>query len=406
VIDGEWLIFETGDGRRERLRLPDEIWDTEAFDSSLWRGDADAWLRYEIEGFDVDPDAVCDVPAVLADLERELEEQRPARFAVLEARRHTRELAEEIGGNVGRSALEIAAEAEPEPDWIVPGLIMPSGVTVIGGKAKEAGKSTLTAYTLAHVERAEPTVFGPPPRNPATALWVSEEPDWAIREKVVMFDLRRCRVMFAHELPTDGWRSRLVHAAEVAAADGCEIVVVDPLSRLARVEEENGRELGAAAELVGEVAQASGLAFVVIHHFREAGGGSVLDRLRGSTSLPAAVDQIVGVGVKPGNRRLLQSVGRIRAMKWEREVELDGTDYVTVDKDAARWLQLSTDRDVLARLGRATRSQWAEDQGVSVETAGEHLRALVEAGLATVSGRDGRSKAYAPATPNGDGDDP
>jgi hypothetical protein len=343
MVAGEHFVFRARDGSHRQLRIPPEVWrEDEDFDH-LYGGDYGRWLVHAI-GMHEDTDAF-DLEALAEELERDVEEHRPMWREVQEHHARTAELGRRAEVFPGRTALELLNEVEPERDELVPGLIVRGGVTLVGGREKLSGKSTLMFYLAGAMERSEATAFGEPYREPVRTIFLTEEPAYAIRDKVERFGLRDGRVVYGWEVPAtsgDGahqrWQERVTHIGTLAQEGGFGHMVVDPFSRLAEVENESGREPGERAEFVSNIAQQFGLAITLVHHNNKS-GGRMEDLFRGSTSLPAAVDQMVQIGykAKASNVRDLASWARVETGSWERSIELseDGTTYMAIERSSA-----------------------------------------------------------------------
>jgi hypothetical protein len=294
---------------------------------------------------------------------------------------------------LGRTAAELLAEVPEDTDWIVPGVLVPGWATKLAGREK-SGKGTKAYYWLSRVERGEPTVFGASKR--ATALILTEEPMEAVREKVEAFGLEHARIVYGWELASLPWARKVKRLVEAAVEDGHEIVFVDNVSRSAGVEEEGGVELARAVELLQDACRAAGLALLLDHHHKK-GRGAIEDKSRGGTGLAGAMDvnvELERVGGLASRRRRLTARGRLRATNWQRVFELtdDGRDYVEVEDTG----EASDDREeetrmvdsmLLAQLGAegATAEGFASIIGMGERTARRRLKALVDAGLASMS---------------------
>src|SRR5208283_79073 len=150
------------------------------------------------------------------------------------------------------------------------------------------------------------TLFGAAYKEPVRTLIITEEPEYAIVDKCNSFDLNDTWIVQDWVWPLDKvdeneysvqkkWETKLVQVEQLANATGCVHVVIDPLSRIGHVDDEAGRELGQRAEAISSFAYRSGLAVTVIHHNNKRSDAAVEDKGRGSTSLQAAVDQIVQI---------------------------------------------------------------------------------------------------------------
>jgi hypothetical protein len=402
-IEQQHYVFHSIDGRAVRLFIPPEVWeDSEAY------GSLEAWLAHELsmvgeteEEFDLTV-----LSSQLADeLDAGREEWEELQDLVQLKARH----------GMGEPARLLRSRAPEERDWFVRGLIARGGVTLIGGREKLSGKSTLLFNLVGALERQEETMFGPAYRAPVKTLIITEEPEYAIQDKAERFNLMDAWIVQDWSWPLDKveggsmqekWVNKLVQVEQLAFATGCEHVVIDPLSRIGIVEDEAGRELGLRAEAVSSFAYRSKLAVTIIHHNNKRSDAAVEDRMRGSTSLTAAVDQFVQIerrGKKHPRRRYATSYGRVEEVNWERAFELDedGVTYRDLDPETDAHEEMRQDLLLLRSLpeGQATIRQFCEALALDPEEASAYqagrrrLDKLADGGLAE-KGRDGRGRLY------------
>ena len=215
------------------------------------------------------------------------------------------------------------AQGEPDAQFIVPNLIAREQVTLIEGREKLSGKSTLTSYLMGAPERDEETVFGPALGRAARTVWLTEEPDHSLYEKVKRFGLGTgVMIVRNYAVASLPFARKLELLEDLAHRHRAEHVVIDPFSRVAMIEDESGTEPGRRAEEASDFAQRTGLAVVLIHHNRKSSGGAVEDTFRGSTSLTAAMDiisQVDRLKKKGSNVRRLTTWGRVEASNGTKE---------------------------------------------------------------------------------------
>lgn len=291
------------------------------------------------------------------------------------------EMAEmEVTGEGVELASHMLAQGVPDAQFIVPGLVAREQVTLIAGREKLSGKSTLTAYLMGALERGEETVFGQALGRPVRTVWLTEEPDYSLYEKVERFGLGAGVMIVRNYAVADRpFVEKLALLEDLAKRHKAELVVIDPFSRVAMIEDESGTEPGRRAEEASDFAQRTSLAVVLIHHNRKSSGGAVEDAFRGSTSLTAAMDvicQVDRVRKKGPNIRRLTTWGRVEASNWTREIELDGATYTGGPDEAGG--------DALLLDGQMTVRDFAAVIAASEKTARRRLNAMVESGDATV----------------------
>jgi AAA domain len=301
------------------------------------------------------------------------------------------EMAELFGEGEHRGfelASHVAQQGKPDADWLVPGVIAKGQTTLLQGREKLSGKSTLLAYLMAAMEQGTGTVFGEAFHRPVRSVWLSEEPEGPLYEKVERFGLGGgVLIVRNYALADRTFDAKLGLMEEVARSFKADHLVIDPLTRIARVEDEAGTELGRRAEEASDLGQRTGLAVTIIHHDNKAVARAVEDRGRGSTSLQAHVDQIIHVErhkKRPPRERELVSWGRVDEADWTRSIELaeDKRSYTVP-------VEQTTDALLLAEP--VTVKAFAEVIGATPDTARRRLDALVEAGDATI---DQATKPY------------
>jgi hypothetical protein len=389
----------TLDGGVERLALGPEWWDLEGAGA-----DVRALLEFSVHAITDDPGIDFDV--VAPELESAVEAARPEH----ERLRELGLLRENLP--IGQLASTIAAEPVPEHPYLVPGFIREQGVTLVTGREKRSGKSTLLAYLVGAMERGEPTIFGDAYPTAVRTVWATEEPTYSLREKIDMFGLESPFIVgFSEwmeasnsEIDYKSFEAKIAALEAMAKAYDAQHVVIDPLSRIAGIKDEAGAgELNEALNAVSVLAQKAGVAVTLIHHDNKADGRAVEDKARGSTATSAAVDQIVHIERRwpkeDPNARELVAWGRVKGSDWTSVVRLDPeTNAYTVGDspvDESKAAALRTDLDALTKLGEATTTTFGEATGTDRKVAERRLKALVAAGHATVE-KDGRSNVFRP----------
>ena len=228
-----------------------------------------------------DPESI----RMAADVDRRIHEMLVER----EAKKRLQPPPKEINiETLGITAAHMLKDGLPDVKWLVPNLLGPDWIGKISGREK-GGKSVLMFIgTLGPLERGEPTVFGPA-AAPATALIYSEEPEDGLLEKISDAGLQGATIVYTHQLGGHTWREKVDVLVAVAKHRDHKLIFIDNFSRAAEIEDENGPEMGRAAEYLAERAKAAELAVLILHHNRKA-TGNVFDLSRGGTALGAACD--------------------------------------------------------------------------------------------------------------------
>ena len=356
-----------------------------------------------------DPEAAIDYPVVLPALEAEIERCR----ASLE---EMAELKLTLGGTTAIGELASALRLAPEPvhAWLVAGVIRRGGVTLVTGREKLACKSTWLGSIVASGERGEPTVFGGEGEAFRT-IWVTEEPTYSLREKADDFDLQKTLFIqlsewHSAERPLNTFIEKLALVGELALAAGYAHIIIDPLARIAGVHDEAGNELGERVDEASRLAQHANLAVTLIHHNNKGTGRQAIDRIRGSTSLTAAVDVIIQIdpaGKGKTRKRKLTAIGRVRETNWERTIELceNNRSYRLVTDAPA---PVPTAVDMLRKAGRdKTAKEVLEENGhkaptkYAQEKLHKELGAHLDSGLVIRTGEQRTGYRYSVADGGG-----
>lgn len=201
------------------------------------------------------------------------------------------------------TARELRASTPEEPEWVWRGYLARNAVTLLAGKPK-AGKSTLALAVAEAIVSRAPSFLGRAVTG-GPVVYVSEEGAATLRSKVgdseqlVLLDRERA-------WPPPSWPSLIDEVVAEAHRIGASLIVVDTFARWAGLtgdaEHSAGHVQAAMEPLLG--AARTGLAVLLVHHQRKAGGEGG-DAIRGSTALPAAVDVVMEYErpARPASRR-------------------------------------------------------------------------------------------------------
>ncbi len=140
------------------------------------------------------------------------------------------------------------------------------------------------------------------PVHPVRTLLISEESagQWCSRRDDDGLPEDLLVVTRRHAPPGDlaGWDQMCDSIIDLADEHGVELVVIDTWAHWNPTESENDNaQVARAARSIGRIAEAAGVAVLLVHHMSKAGGS------RGGTALPASVDTIIEMK-RPGSRGL------------------------------------------------------------------------------------------------------
>lgn len=235
------------------------------------------------------------------------------------------------------TAKELGALTEPEPDWIVTGLLA-RGVTTELSAWIKAGKTTFAMYMIKAALASAP-FLGAKTKPPKAVLYLSEEGRTTLRAALAragLIEEERLYVLSRRELRHLNltWAELISATIKFAEAVGADVLVVDTLSRLAGLTGSDENESGTAGGVMDALddAAAAGLAVLLLRHDRK-GGGEVGESARGSSAFGGAADillhlvrHVKNLGSK---RRRLEIVGRLDDAS-ELVIELTDMGYLLV----------------------------------------------------------------------------
>lgn len=198
------------------------------------------------------------------------------------------------------------AETSKAHAWLVQGLLLAGGSSVLAAKPK-AGKSTTARALLAAVARGEPfldreTVTG-------TAVYLAiEEDDDQLREQLRALGLSDERIALHTGAVDTRGMGAVEQLAAVIAETGATLAVIDPLYKFVRVKDGNDyTEVSAVLEPLTNLARSTGCHICIVHHATKGGEGQ--DSILGSTALAGAVDTLLHLK-RDGAVRTLSSTQR------------------------------------------------------------------------------------------------
>lgn len=224
----------------------------------------------------------------------------------------------------------------PENDkWIWHGYLSRGGITMLSALWK-SGKSTLLSYMLRSFD-GRVSEFAGRAIMPCRVLYVSEEHEelWAERrdnlnigDHVGMIS----RPFKGRPSPAE-WSAFLGSLIAAVEKHRFEVVIIDTLSKLWPVREEN--DAGQVEEALMPLWQLTntGVAMMLVHHSRKSDGGQFTGS-RGSGGLPAFCETLMELrredeNDSKNNNRILTAAGRYRETPAKWKIELTGDGYVS-----------------------------------------------------------------------------
>lgn len=206
---------------------------------------------------------------------------------------------------------------QPEDrEWIWKGYIAPGDVTLFSALFK-AGKTTLLSHLLKSLDGSQSQFLGQEVK-PSRVLYVTEEAEhhWARRRDALMIGNHvgwQCQPFRARPNMAE-WKKWMNETMEKVRKNRFDLVVIDTLSKMWPVREENNAgEVDEALLPLWSITKDSGAAVLLIHHARKSGGEQFVSA-RGSGALSGFVDLVMEFSRASDNqkdtRRVLKAVGR------------------------------------------------------------------------------------------------
>jgi hypothetical protein len=225
-------------------------------------------------------------------------------------------------------ASALQANADPLA-WLWRGFIADKGITLFSALWK-AGKTTLLAHLVRNM--ADGTALCGYEVTPATVLYITEESEsrWAKRRDALgIRDTVHyvCRP-FQVKPALVQWLGFIDHVAKHAELIGAKLIVLDTLSALWPVVDENDAgKVQAALMPLWKLTERS--AVLAVHHLKK-GDGQEATGSRGSGALPGFVDTIIELrrhdsSNRRSRKRVITGYGRDDETPAELVIELDAT---------------------------------------------------------------------------------
>lgn len=215
--------------------------------------------------------------------------------------------------------------------WIVPGYLAQGTITLMAGKPK-TGKSTFM-FSLVASLLCGGTFLGMSVSQAAVVL-LSEEDRSSLVEKTDRFELNgNIEILTRTQAyPRRSFEEVITAAVARTKVTGATVLIVDTLAFWGNLNPDEEKDAGRVVRMLDvlQEAAATGLAVLIVHHFRKAQGQET-DAIRGSTALPGGVDIVVAMSRHGGTghekRRLLEAFSRYEATPQKLVIELADGGY-------------------------------------------------------------------------------
>ena len=215
-------------------------------------------------------------------------------------------------------AFETAADPKVtahEVKWVVRGYVAEGSITLLTGRAKASGKSTLTTAMVARILDGHHFLGMGTQKSPV--VYLTEERDTfteLLKRSGVLGrpDFRFLRYDPARDAT---FAEQVLAAKRLAKEIGAKVLVVDTIAQFLALRGDTENEAGAALEALKPLQEAArdGLAVIALHHEKK-GGGDVGEAGRGSSAFAGAVDIILSLRRPEGQTspkvRVINSLSR------------------------------------------------------------------------------------------------
>jgi len=293
------------------------------------------------------------------------------------------------------TADELMAMEFPEPRWAVPG-VLPEGLTVLAGSPK-AGKSWL-ALNIADAVSKGGRALGKVPVDAGEVLYMAlEDPPRRLQERIgiILGDAPASgRLHLATECPRfpdafdriDRWMTRHPHA---------RLVIVDVFAKVRPLTNGKGDLYMAdyaAVSPLKALADAHGVAVVLLHHTRKSGSEDFLETVSGTHGIAGAADTILVLKRARNAADAILSVTGRDVGEADHALAFDahlGT-WRLLDGPAAVYELGDTRRKILAALDEVealTPKALAEKIGENYETVKKTLQRMFSDGQVDTDGQ-------------------
>jgi hypothetical protein len=288
--------------------------------------------------------------------------------------------------------LRIRQEAS---EWVVDGLVLRGGLTLLIGKPK-TGKSTL-ARAIALAVALGRSILGRRVRQGPALLLAHprEDPPAAVREHLYRMGIREGDTVPLYV--ADGVQA-LGDVMEWIEKTRPALIVIDTIARYTSFEDVNDyTKVLAALEPIQDLARHYGTAVLALHHAPKTGDDrETIDSPLGSTALAGSADIVMRYR-RTGDRRILQSVSRFGDDTQETVITLDPDGWPAAIGSLQEVRAQEEEQailDALAANGPLTKDELREVLGRQATDLVRTLHGLLRAGRLTRTGSGKRGDPY------------
>jgi AAA domain len=232
------------------------------------------------------------------------------------------------------TAAELAASTPEHIEWVVRPWIASGAVTMVIGKVKAAGKTTLLTLMARAAIKGEP--FMGELTKKTRVVYLCEQPTVSFKQALKRAGLLKSNqitILFRKDVIGRSWPEVVKETIDQCKRLGAFLLIVDTLSPFAGLSGTSENEAGRALEVLEPLqeATAAGIGVAIAQHERKA-GGDVEESGRGSTAFAGYVDVLLSLSRPKGharsNLRVLKALSRFDETPEELVIELTEDGYI------------------------------------------------------------------------------
>jgi RecA-family ATPase len=297
---------------------------------------------------------------------------------------------------------ELARRTAP-PSWLVEGLFLEAGAGILGGAPKSCKSFFALDLCVAVASGTSCAGFFRVISPGPIVVRCAEDPDGVLTDRLTALSRARGRQLgdLPIEILVDPVRlpDGLERLAATVAAIKPKLLLLDPLIRLHRADENSASEMSVILDGLRGLARTSKAAVLLVHHTRKAAGGSAGLGLRGSSDLHAFGDSNLYLRKLSQNAALELKIEHradaapapVRLKLLANEGEPPSSRFCVLDRTTDETIARRI-LDLLAKSPQAlTSAALRETLGLRNQTVAEALDALRTDGRIQRVGRDGWS---------------
>jgi putative DNA primase/helicase len=301
------------------------------------------------------------------------------------------------------SAAQLLAESdEDDADYVVEGLLVRGGTSVLAARPK-CGKSTFSRALALAVAQGKAFLGRAVHRGPVLLISLED------RRRDVARHLRRLGLRAEDPLFVATAAEGLEEVQSWVREHRPSLVIIDTVARLLKLRDiSDYAQVTAALDGVLRLARASGAHIMLLHHAPKGSDGrDAVDAPLGSIAIGGTVDVAFHMKRAPDGSRTLAAIARVGEDLPESVVVLDEAGWPVLAGTRRDLLRREAEGDILEFLSErdpATRAEILEAVGGRTEAVLSALGELVAAGLVLRegSGRRGDPYLYSVPPPNGE----